>query len=590
MVAGFLQQTQIENARALAFTTITSTFPSTTCAERAPTYTDAPPNRQSGAGSSYDRVYALEDIAEIISLRQVHVLRKLTVKAQAATNYQVEWAFPSMSYGEGAETTVLGAYDANGDLKWEVIQDKDTRYIRIIFRNPVKPGETYSFSWEWDLKWSLDNYYWRSYLGTTRIFYDLKATAIVPAGLELVVREPENALTKKIGDGVSYAEMHLTDVTSGTLWVVFSPLEGRAPDWVRTGSYVKLDYVYAKGGTTVSNGWLRFEVSSITSEFASISRTWSNVHNQKPTSGGFEYKIHLATRLATALPEDILDVKTFLWIPQSIQTGHSVFISTQYYRVVGTEPVTTSLGTFDCWKLVYSGKDRTSTLWYMRTNRLLVKWEEYNSASSETDTFSIGETNIVERTQATTTMTYTRTVWTTSTSLPTETYTETKTSARTSTSTTVTEQPTLKWIDMERFAAIMIREGKSWWCGQLTVANMINYHVGRVVVTPENVVSSTRDWPGLLPWEIESAVNHFAQDYVPDRHAKLIWNFDIHAVVKEIDNNRPVVLLRQKGLVGHATVIVGYEITLSEGVFQSAFLPLSQMSSAMRVRLLVVPC
>jgi hypothetical protein len=140
------------------------------------------------------------------------------------------------------------------------------------------------------------------------------------------------------------------------------------------------------------------------------------------------------------------------------------------------------------------------------------------------------------------------------------------------TTTTTTEQITeerriIRWIDWERFGRIMRKEGEWYQCGHLTIANMINYYVGRIAVTPEDVES--RIWFGkrpLLIWEVEWALNSFSQEYALDKHATMML-FDINTVIKEVDNNRPVVLQTglggPGGFWGHSTIIVAYDITLS---------------------------
>jgi hypothetical protein len=150
------------------------------------------------------------------------------------------------------------------------------------------------------------------------------------------------------------------------------------------------------------------------------------------------------------------------------------------------------------------------------------------------------------------------------------------------TTTTVTFTKTsgqteiIRWIDsMERFASVEIREGKSVWCGHLAVANMINYHLGRAAITPQDVISKV--WLGdrmLTSHDIVSALNSFSTDYQMGKHAQS-RGFDMNVVIEEIDSDRPVILqtwfgdwpwaehCSVGGFWGHTSVVLAYDITKS---------------------------
>jgi hypothetical protein len=128
------------------------------------------------------------------------------------------------------------------------------------------------------------------------------------------------------------------------------------------------------------------------------------------------------------------------------------------------------------------------------------------------------------------------------------------------------DESIIEWIDVERFASVVTREGKSYWCGHLGVANVINYHVGRVAVTPEDVARVIGD-RATTAWDVEKGLNHFGEAYHLGKRARTIWKLDRGAVMKEILHRRPVLLQTglggPAGISGHTSIIVAFEAVTS---------------------------
>jgi hypothetical protein len=123
-------------------------------------------------------------------------------------------------------------------------------------------------------------------------------------------------------------------------------------------------------------------------------------------------------------------------------------------------------------------------------------------------------------------------------------------------------------VDLERFDRTKktSNEGRWDWCGPRAVANIINYHIGNVRVSLEEIMSAFGG-PPYWPRKVESALNHFAREYGLDECAKATWHFDINTVVEEIDAGRPLVLFTFLGgpwRIPHNTVLVGYKVLRSD--------------------------
>jgi len=182
---------------------------------------NSPPSCSQATTVSYDRVYlVLNQTVEIFSLRQAHMKKELTVKCITAKNLKsLDWGFPSAA-GDGARVELKAAYDVDGGLKAEVVTYQNSKFVRIHFRNPLNPGDIYSFAWEFDIEWDYDNCSWKSEEGTSRLFYNLILKVLLPRGFGLVIRNPRTAVTG-MQDGQPYAELQLENVASGRLWVFY---------------------------------------------------------------------------------------------------------------------------------------------------------------------------------------------------------------------------------------------------------------------------------------------------------------------------------------------------------------------------------
>ncbi len=122
-------------------------------------------------------------------------------------------------------------------------------------------------------------------------------------------------------------------------------------------------------------------------------------------------------------------------------------------------------------------------------------------------------------------------------------------------------------VDLERFDTIKKTsdQGRWDWCGPRAVANLINYHLGGVKVSLEEIMSIFGG-PPYWPRKVESALNHFAVKYGMDERAKATWRFDINTMVEEIDASRPLVLFTLLGgpwRIPHNTVVVGCKMLWS---------------------------
>jgi hypothetical protein len=119
-----------------------------------------------------------------------------------------------------------------------------------------------------------------------------------------------------------------------------------------------------------------------------------------------------------------------------------------------------------------------------------------------------------------------------------------------------------KFVNLNVFWSIATVPEKSYWCGQAAVANVINYHIGYYAVDPGAVASYTGDRL-LAVWDVADALNWFSRCWHLGKGSHIIWYVDIYTIVREINNNRPIVLRLgpggpQGGWRGHFVVILGY--------------------------------
>jgi len=142
---------------------------------------------------SYDYVYSEVDVDTYIpSPREARCRYSLTIRnIQAGTlnSWTVTLgARPDSSYS-------VEVSDESGSLTYEYLKDEAASYkrIRVTFRKPLNPGQTYRFTYKYTAKWGYNSYGWQTGWSTSRIIEKTKLRISVSDQMKIVRSYPAGA-------------------------------------------------------------------------------------------------------------------------------------------------------------------------------------------------------------------------------------------------------------------------------------------------------------------------------------------------------------------------------------------------------------
>lgn len=183
--------------------------------------------------STYDYEYLLSDqVVDVLSPREAHITWTLIVKNNTLQD------IAHISYGIQspiAALTVAKAYDEQGDINFRHLVgppipcgDSTARTLRLYFRRPLTPGETYKFTMELDAVGDEDLDFAYAFSSTDKIYRKAYLEVIAPPGYAIDRTEPAQANKLEVGNRESVA-IEAEDIKELRLVAYFSSVEAAPP-------------------------------------------------------------------------------------------------------------------------------------------------------------------------------------------------------------------------------------------------------------------------------------------------------------------------------------------------------------------------
>jgi len=136
---------------------------------------------------------------DITSPRLAHVSRDAVLAVDSGSWPSFDWGL----WYEGKTVAITRVFDEQGEIGYiypTAGSEPDQPFLRILFREPIGTGQTYRFTFEYDVTSQQDSFAWSETLDASQVMIESLSVAIrLPSGYRPTGIEPTSAITQEEG-------------------------------------------------------------------------------------------------------------------------------------------------------------------------------------------------------------------------------------------------------------------------------------------------------------------------------------------------------------------------------------------------------